>query len=361
VYPASLVQNSRNRRPSLNVDYKNSETVSAQDINYFQIGGDNQRAGSGLQDHMATRSFRGNAFANCADPQLWLQAFRDQSTTGGSGAHKRLFCEINNSAFNNTFVTSRYKASDRNVPCVHDMRAQFKVTAQLYYEHVILNNEVPDGVDTSKLKHINLLPIRLVSRLGFLERLRNEPAAGARELVTAQKRKATAAGKNKPALSKTNQWEAASKEFSGLKKNGEPARKRGPKGGKRLSLSMDGGFGSSHATPNSAVLARGDGGGGSSSGSSSGSSNFLQLDSLEVNELKNQVTQQAALITQLQGQLREFDTHTQVKCGQFEAELRNRKNIAHLSAQCSVALEPEQIDAMMTDISPMKRPKTDKS
>jgi len=124
---------------------------------------------------------------------------------------------------------------------------------------------------------------------------------------------------------------------------------------------MDGGFGSSHATPNSAVLAQGDGGGGSSSGSSSGSSNFLQLDSLEVNELKKQVTQQAALITQLQGQLREFDTHTQVKCGQFGAELRNRKNIAHLSAQCSVALEPEQIDAMMTDISPMKRPKTDKS
>jgi len=161
VYPSSLVQNSRNRRPSLNVDYKNSETVSAQDINYFQIGGDNQRAGSGLQDHMATRSFRGKAFANCADPQLWLQAFRDQSATGGSGAHKRLFCELNNGAFNNAFVTSRYKASDRNVPCVHDMRAQFKLTAQLYNEHVILNNEVPDGLDTSKLKHINLLPIRL--------------------------------------------------------------------------------------------------------------------------------------------------------------------------------------------------------
>jgi len=175
VYPSSLVQNSRNRRPSLNVDYKNSETVSAQDINYFQIGGDNQRAGSGLQDHMATRSFRGNAFANCADPQLWLQAFRDQSATGGSGAHKRLFCELNNGAFNNAFVTSRFKASDRNVPCVHDMRAQFKLTAQLYNEHVILNNEVPDGLDTSKLKHINLLPIRLVSKLGFFERLRMSP------------------------------------------------------------------------------------------------------------------------------------------------------------------------------------------
>jgi len=175
VYPSSLVQNSRNRRPSLNVDYKNSETVSAQDINYFQIGGDNQRAGSGLQDHMATRSFRGKAFANCADPQLWLQAFRDQSATGGSGAHKRLFCELNNGAFNNAFVTSRYKASDRNVPCVHDMRAQFKLTAQLYNEHVILNNEVPDGLDTSKLKHINLLPIRLVSKLGFFERLRMSP------------------------------------------------------------------------------------------------------------------------------------------------------------------------------------------
>jgi len=177
VYPSSLVQNSRNRRPSLNVDNKNSETVSAQDINYFQIGGDNQRAGSGLQDHMATRSFRGKAFANCADPnpQLWLQAFRDQSATGGSGAHKRLFCELNNGAFNNAFVTSRYKASDRNVPCVHDMRAQFKLTAQLYNEHVILNNEVPDGLDTSKLKHINLLPIRLVSKLGFFERLRMSP------------------------------------------------------------------------------------------------------------------------------------------------------------------------------------------
>ena len=60
---------------------------------------------------------------------------------------------------------------------------------------------------------------------------------------------------------------------------------------------------------------------------------FLQLESLETKELKNQLAEQAKRISQLEGQLREFDTHTQVKCGQFEAELRNRKNVAHLSGQ----------------------------
>ena len=88
---------------------------------------------------------------------------------------------------------------------------------------------------------------------------------------------------------------------------------------------------------------------------------FLQLESLETKELKNQLAEQAKRISQLEGQLRVFDTHTQVKCGQFKAELRNRMNSAHLSRQCAVALEPEQIGGMMTGISPMSRPRTDKS
>jgi len=77
-------------------------------------------------------------------------------------------------------------------------------------------------------------------------------------------------------------------------KNGEPARKRSPKGKRFLSLSTDGRLGSSHATSNSAVLNRGSGGGG---GGGSSSRNFLQLESLEIKELKIQVTQQANLIT----------------------------------------------------------------
>ena len=87
-----------------------------------------------------------------------------------------------------------------------------------YIEYVILDKEVPSDINLEKIKFINPLPLSLASKLRLLERLRSEPAAGARELVTAQKRKATAAGKNKPALSKTNQGEAASKEFSGFKK-----------------------------------------------------------------------------------------------------------------------------------------------
>ena len=58
----------------MNVDYTNFETVSAEDINCYQIGGDNQKAGSGNQDCIATRAFRGNIFANCTDPQIWLRA-----------------------------------------------------------------------------------------------------------------------------------------------------------------------------------------------------------------------------------------------------------------------------------------------
>jgi len=96
----------------MNVDYTNFETVSAEDINCYQIGGDNQKAGSGNQDYIAgiaTRAFRGNIFANCADPQIWLQSYREQSTPGGSGVHKTFFQEINTGALNSTFIT--YHAS----------------------------------------------------------------------------------------------------------------------------------------------------------------------------------------------------------------------------------------------------------
>ena len=132
--------------------------------------------------------------------------------------HKRLFSELNTGALNSAFVVSRYKASERTLPVVLEMKVQFKETSQLHYEHIVLNKEVPGDIDTSKLKFIHLLPLSLVSKLGLVEKLRSEPAAGARELVTAQKRKATAAAKKKLALSKTNQGQAASPEFSGVKK-----------------------------------------------------------------------------------------------------------------------------------------------
>jgi len=53
---------------------------------------------------------------------------------------KRSFVELNAGALNNVFVTSRYKATDRNLPGVVEMKQQFKETPVLYYECVILDN-----------------------------------------------------------------------------------------------------------------------------------------------------------------------------------------------------------------------------
>ena len=114
--------------------------------------------------------------------------------------HKRLFSELNTGALNSAFVVSRYKASERTLPVVLEMKVQFKETSQLHYEHIVLNKEVPGDIDTSKLKFIHLLPLSLVSKLGLVEKLRSEPAAGARELVTAQKRKATSAAKKETGI-----------------------------------------------------------------------------------------------------------------------------------------------------------------
>ena len=71
------------------------------------------------------------------------------------------------------------------MPDVVEMKQQFKETPVLYNEYVILDKEVPSDINLEKIKIINLLPLSLPSKLRLLERLRSEPAAGARELVTA--------------------------------------------------------------------------------------------------------------------------------------------------------------------------------
>ena len=52
---------------------------------------------------------------------------------------KRSFVELNVGALNNVFVTSRHKATDRDLPGVVEMKQQFKETPVLYYECVILD------------------------------------------------------------------------------------------------------------------------------------------------------------------------------------------------------------------------------
>ena len=71
----------------MKADHKNSETVSAGEINYYQISGDNQKPGSAIQNRMATKGLRGHIFRLAPKGELGL---RPESRPKQSGGDEKL-------------------------------------------------------------------------------------------------------------------------------------------------------------------------------------------------------------------------------------------------------------------------------
>ena len=334
----------------------------ASEIKYYQISGDNQPPGKGLQDFMKSSKFRESLprFPGTLDPQVALQRLRTFTAEGNEPEHKKSWIAMNTEAMVKTFVTDRYPRQGQNMKIKEALKSQIARVTDLYYEHVVCNNPVPEDLEKVELKFFSAIPTRLVRRLGMQADARSNPGTGGRNEALLRKQanrdsKVPRGGKKKRVRLPAKPDDVEDSDHHRLhgKTNvdGSHSQKRGRK--KNSRVSCDGTVlapvGSSKPIANKAVAA-------SASDKGSSSSATAAFVSHRVLELEQSVEELIADKARLEDSIRDMTSAAAKKDGEYQAELRNRSNIAMLTAQSTGPSDPENIKSYMTNISPFKVP-----
>ena len=348
--------------------------MAADKLAYYQRCGDNQKSGSALEDHMKKNTM--SLFGTHTDPQMTLQKLREYTSNGNEAKHEELWKKLNIEAFIDRYVTSYYKSkAAQETPWPTAIKEQIVHTTNLYYKFIIRNEYVPDdGIPCADIVSWCSVPLDLVVKLGWVGFMRSSSSGGGRQSANDAKK---VINDNKTEGKATNKKRRSSmgappegvppaeyhQRYGELNKDGTPAQKPGRKPGSVIvdgKVKMPTGSGKKVAANTAAISCSS-----SSSISNSTADMATEMASNEkMEQLEFAIAKQAALISELQkanADLKEtqagIDTRIQVKDAQFKAELSNRKNLAVMAS--SMATGGVDVQGLMTDVSPIKKARTD--
>ena len=309
-------------------------------------------------------------FPGTLDPQRTLQRLREHTADGCEAEHKKGWVILNREALVKTFVTDRYRPAHQSSSACVKVKEQITAMTEMYYDFVVCVKPVPEDLNKDALTVLSFLPTRLVVKLGMLAAVRSDPGSGGREKALGRQRAKKAAknsrtgGKKqqkrsrlKPAADGVND-EDHHRLHGTTNSDGTAARKRGRKTNSKVSAdgTVIAPSGSLKPVANKAVAASSSGAVSSSSAAACATAAF---ESHRVAELERNVEELTAEKLALKSSIRDLYVAAAKKDLEYQAELRNRSNIALMSATSSEAANPDVVSGYMTSISPFKMAATD--
>jgi len=314
-----------------------------------------------------TKQFRGKMFASLSDPQVTLQQLRSLTVSGSEGEHKKMWLQLNTSAYVDSYVNARQNTS---APWSEALKVQILLMVETYYEAIVQGGPVP-VFDPSKIRAMSMMPLPLVVKLNLVGRLREDPGAGGREEALATKRAAEKAKKNSKkkarlatpgpgpegGLGTSSTLNVNGKAFK-TKKDGTVALKPGRKAGSTRNAdgTIQGPPGSAKKpvatnvhSANSAAGAR------ASSFADTGHAAHAVavLDTALVRELQMSNAAKDAKIAELTAALLADNSEAKNKDERLRSEMRNRGNIAKMAGGGG-SMDPEVIEGYFHVVSPLK-------
>lgn len=303
-------------------------------------------------------------FPDHSDPQKALENFRTLVLGADASDHQDAFLSFNKATAIHNLVTTAYRGARASSDEAVELKGQIMKQIELFYKYIVLDEEVPDDLDTSLLKKMSIVPVGLVAKLGLEGRYRDEPAAAGRvnarsqlnqQKKTKAKKRAAGCGNGGGSGSNSKKTAKVGKETRGMKQGAKRVYDNPDKTKWHMEYPAD----SCKPKPNNTYCSI------SSSSSSSSSSSQIDGKLLEELKLKGQLydeleTKYGQLQLQYEGVIdavHEHNQHIVSKNQQHSLSQQSSKMAIHMAAMGPQLMHDDaaKVVALMVSPSPTKK------